>query len=388
MDRLELLEILERGEDSKHQFKRDITNATQAAAEMAAFANSKGGKLVIGVENDGAIHGLSKQDANRISELLASATSNQVNPPLNPISENHLFDEGIVIVLFIEEGLQKPYITNEGIVWVKTASDKRKVTAKEELRRIFADADFVHADEVPVNYTTTNDLDMSFFEEYYQQHAGYSWQEEDLPFGRLISSMDILKEDKLTLGGLLLFGKNPQRFKSQFLIRAIHFQGNDETADTYLDSEDITGKLAIQFANSLAFVKRNIKKIQGNQDRNSQGKWNIPEIVFEELIANALLHRDYFINAPIRMFIFDNRIELISPGKLPNNLTVDNIRVGISVSRNPLLVSFATKTKPPFGIKYRGAGTGIRRALRAWPQIQLYNQTDSNQFKVIIPFQE
>lgn len=388
MDRLELLEILERGEDSKHQFKRDITNATQAAAEMAAFANSRGGKLVIGVENDGTIHGLSRHDANRISELLASAASNQVNPPLNPISENHMFDEGIIIVLFVEEGYQKPYITNQGIVWVKTASDKRKVTAKEELRRIFADSDFIHADEVPVNNSTINDIDMSFFEEYYQQHAGYSWKEENLTFDRLISSMDILKEDKLTLGGLLLFGNNPQRFKSQFLIRAIHFQGNDETADTYLDSEDITGKLALQFTNALAFVKRNIQKVQGNQGRNSQGLWNIPEIVFEELIANALLHRDYFINAPIRLFIFDDRIELISPGRLPNNLTVENIRAGISLSRNPLLVSFATKTQPPFGIKYRGAGTGIRRALRASPQIQLYNQTDNNQFKVIIPFRE
>lgn len=93
-----------------------------------------------------------------------------------------------------------------------------------------------------------------------------------------------------------------------------------------------------------------------------------------------LLHRDYFISAPWRLFLFDNRIELISPGCLPNNLTVENIRNGVSVIRNPLVTSFATKELP-----YRGIGTGIRRALADIPSLELRSDHDQNLFTATVP---
>jgi ATP-dependent DNA helicase RecG len=101
--------------------------------------------------------------------------------------------------------------------------------------------------------------------------------------------------------------------------------------------------------------------------------------VLEELIANALIHRDYFISAPIRIFIFNNRVEIISPGHLPNNLTIENIKSGNSNIRNPILASFATKLLP-----YRGLGSGIRRALKAYPNIDFIDDRDNNLFKAII----
>ena len=123
----------------------------------------------------------------------------------------------------------------------------------------------------------------------------------------------------------------------------------------------------------------NIKHIQGKQGVNSLGKLEIPRVVFEEIIANALVHRDYFISAPIRVFIFVDRIEVISPGHLPNNLTIANIKAGNSNARNPVLASFANHILP-----YRGYGSGILRALKNYPAIDFIDDRDGNLFKVII----
>ena len=101
----------------------------------------------------------------------------------------------------------------------------------------------------------------------------------------------------------------------------------------------------------------------------------------EELLSNALIHRDFFISAPIRIFIFIDRIEIISPGHLPNHLTIENIKNGNSNIRNPIFASFATKILP-----YRGLGNGIRRALRAYPSIEFIDDRDSCLFKAIITF--
>src|SRR5690348_9829997 len=91
------------------------------------------------------------------------------------------------------------------------------------------------------------------------------------------------------------------------------------------------------------------------------------------------MHRDYFISAPIRILVFDDRIDIISPGHLPNNLTVANIRSGTSNIRNPVIASFATRVLP-----YRGLGTGIVRALREYPRIDLMDDRERNEFRVTI----
>ena len=125
------------------------------------------------------------------------------------------------------------------------------------------------------------------------------------------------------------------------------------------------GRLPEMFAGAMAFVMRNLRKIQAGRGVNAPGVPEIPPAVFEELLVNALAHRDYLVSAPIRLFIFDNRIEIISPGHLPNNLTVAKIRTGNSNIRNPILVSYIAKGMLP----YRGLGSGIKRALEHWPDI-------------------
>lgn len=101
--------------------------------------------------------------------------------------------------------------------------------------------------------------------------------------------------------------------------------------------------------------------------------------MFEELIANAIIHRDYFISAPIRILIFNDRIEIISPGHLPNNLTIENIKLGNSNIRNPILASFAPRALP-----YRGLGSGILRVLKEYPNVEFIDERIENVFRVIV----
>jgi ATP-dependent DNA helicase RecG len=134
------------------------------------------------------------------------------------------------------------------------------------------------------------------------------------------------------------------------------------------------------FDDSLAFVLRNLHKVQAGRGVNAPGEPEIPPAVFEELLVNALMHRDYLVSASIRLFIFDNRIDIVSPGHLPNNLTVEKIRLGNSIIRNPILVSYASKGILP----YRGLGSGIKRALEAWPQIEFFDDRDGCLFTATV----
>lgn len=129
-------------------------------------------------------------------------------------------------------------------------------------------------------------------------------------------------------------------------------------------------------ANTASQHIRSLRKIQARQGVNAPGVPEIPPSVFEELLVNALMHRDYLISAPIRLFVFDNRIEIISPGHLPNNLTVPKIRAGNSNIRNPILVSYVAKGMLP----YRGLGSGIKRALGDWPDIDFTDDREGNLF--------
>lgn len=164
-----------------------------------------------------------------------------------------------------------------------------------------------------------------------------------------------------------------------FIVKCVSYPGNDIHVSEYLDSQDISGLLKDVFDQSVSFIQRHLKRIQKDKNVNSLGEPEIPRIVLEEIVANALIHRDFFISAPIRIFIFSDRIEIISPGHLPNNLTIENIKNGNSNIRNPILASFATKLLP-----YRGLGNGIRRAIKAYPDIDFINDNEGNLFTCIM----
>jgi len=379
METIELLQILAKGEDSLNQFKKNVTNPDSMAAEIVAFCNGQGGTIYIGVDDDGSVSGLSSGDIQRLNQLISNVASQHIIPAVNPMTQNILIDDKLILVLKIPKGMNKPYHDKNGIFWVKSGSDKRKATSREEIQRLFQSSGLVHADESPANALTIIDLDMDYFRNFFQKRYGETLEEQSLSLVQTITNMNLGNEGELNLTGALLFSKNPSSRLPSFIVKAGAFPGEKITTDTYIDSRDIKGKMSDIFQQTMNFVFSNIKHIQGDQSINSPGQYEIPRIVLEELIVNALVHRDYFISAPIRVFVFSNRIEIISPGHLPNNLTLENIKAGNSNSRNPVLASFANQILP-----YRGYGSGILRALENYSAINFEDDRDGNLFRVTI----
>lgn len=386
MEAIELIELLLRGEDSHTQFKQaqDIRNATSLAAEMVAFANAEGGHILIGVDDLGSIVGITQDDIRRLNNLVSNVASENVRPPINPITENVSTEKGLVMVVTIREGLSKPYADNQGVFWMKSGANKRPVTSREEIQRMMQRAGLVHADEVPVEGTTLNSLDDNHFNGFFQKQYGRSvkqaLEDSGLTIAQLLNNLGLAKDETLNLAGLILFGRDPQRHRPAFVVKAVSFVGNDPAGVKYRDSEDIGGCLRDMHSRTMSFITRNLHRLQGDKDFNTEGDLELPVVAIEELVVNMLLHRDYFISAPWRIMIFDNRIELISPGALPNNLTIENISNGVSVIRNPLIASFATKELP-----YRGIGTGILRAMAAAPDLMLESDHERNLFIARVP---
>ena len=188
------------------------------------------------------------------------------------------------------------------------------------------------------------------------------------------------EKGKLNLAGVLLFAERPEWILPQFVIKAIRYPGNEIHTTDYLDTEDFYGPIRKVFEEAQAFIMRNLHKVQAGRSVNSPGLPEIPPPAVEELLVNALVHRDYLVSAPIRLFVFDNRIEIVSPGHLPNNLTVEKIKAGNSNIRNPILVSYAAKGLLP----YHGLGSGITRALRSWPHIDFVDDHESCLFTAVI----
>ena len=379
MNETELLKTLARGEDSRHQFKENISNVDSLAAELVAFSNSGGGTLIVGVNDAGEVLGLTTADIGRLNQLLSNAASQSVRPPIHPISLNVQTARGLLMVIQTPDGLNRPYTDNQGRIWVKSGADKRHVTAREEMQRLFQQAGLIYADEIPVTGTTVVDIDHRALEEYFESRYREPLEETDQSLERLLRNMGLVRDGALTLAGLLLFAKKPERFRPAFMIKAVALPGRELHETRYLDSEDIFDHLAGQYQRGLAFIKRNLHYVQGDQGINSLGILEIPEIALQELLVNALIHRDYFISAPIRLLVFADRVEIDNPGHLPNHLNVEQIRYGLSNMRNPLLASHATHLLP-----YRGLGSGIPRALKAWPGIELVDDRAGNQFKAII----
>lgn len=165
------------------------------------------------------------------------------------------------------------------------------------------------------------------------------------------------------------------------MVKAVSFFGNDLASCQYRDTKELLGNMPRLYEQCIAFLKGNLHNLQERgASFNTLGKLEIAQDVLQEVVQNALVHRDLLRPAPIRIFVFDNRVEIISPGALAGGLTEDDIRNGKTYQRNPYMATFATNA-----LYYRGIGSGIVRILAEHPDIQLENDDRAQEFKVTIP---
>jgi len=384
MNETELIKIISFGETGKVQFKRGFENQDKIAAEMIAMANAKGGMILFGVEDKtGDIVGLDYTDIQNIGNRTATIASDLVKPQVYIMTEVVSINGKNILIVQIDEGIAKPYKDVNGTIWMKQGGDKRKLTDNNEILRLFQQKGMFFADEMIIPDTGASDVNKEKVIAYIGRLRNDSDESEVILNDILLQNLGIIKNSQLTLGGLLFFAKKPQKYRQAFCVKAISFYGNSIGGLHYRDSRDITGTIPDMYLESMLFFKQNLRHEQKGQNFNSTGILEISEIALEELVQNALIHRDYTQNSPVRMMVFDNRIEIISPGCLPNNLTVEKIKLGYAVVRNNLLASFSSRL-----LRYRGFGSGIIRAMENQPDIELINDEDGNQFIAKIPREE
>ena len=382
---VKLMDIIQDGEIGGVQFKEKLPQANSMSHEIVAMSNSIGGMILLGInDKTGEIAGLSPEQIEYADRKIAEYADNlkpvvYVSTEVVRITEADTVKR--ILAVHVPEGINKPYKTAQGEIYIKQGSNKRLMTDNFEILRLFQQSGNLSADEMEVYDTSIDDVDEQCFSDYFVREFKETFQAKGLTYEEALKAKRVMKNGRLMLAGLLFFGKHPQNIKPAFTIKAVSFFGNDLAATMYRTKpEDFKGTIPMLFKQGMDFFRSHLRHAQKGQDFNSVGILEISEIALVELLQNALVHRDYFKNSPIRLFLFDDRIENISPGKLPNGLTVEDIQYGNPAIRNNQIAMFSSHTLP-----YSGLGSGLKRAIKEQPDMEFINDVDGLQFIVKIP---
>lgn len=401
----DILKQINAGEVSGVQFKERILDKYDIACELVAFSNSHGGKLVVGIKDKtGETNALSYSEVQETTNLLSDIASENVVPSILIKIDTVEVEDGNLVVATVKEGLNKPYHDNKGIVWVKNGADKRKVFDNAELAEMMTDCGSFAPDEAGVRDATVNDLDATTIKQFLGNRfdrvlenkglTGDAFNEASLDMicsaiakghdcEKILRNLRFIRPDgSLTVAAMLLFGKYTQRWLPMMTAKCICFAGNSVGSKVFRDKvndADMEGNLLHQYDTIMDFFTRNLHNVQVGEEFNSMGKLEIPYTSLVEFTVNSLVHRSLNMKAPVRIFIFDNRVEIHSPGALPNGLTIDDIKAGTSMPRNMFLFNNAIYLLP-----YTGVGSGITRALDEDINVTFMNNDKAQEFVITV----
>ena len=401
----DILKQIKAGEVSGVQFKERILDKYDIACELVAFSNSHGGKLVVGIKDKtGETNALSYLEVQETTNLLSDIASENVVPSILIKIDTVEVEDGNLVIATVKEGLNKPYHDNKGIVWVKNGADKRKVFDNAELAEMMTDCGSFAPDEAGVRDATVNDLDATTIKQFLGNRfervlekkglTGDAFNEASLDMicsaiakghdcEKILRNLRFIRPDgTLTVAAMLLFGKYTQRWMPMMTAKCICFAGNSIGSKVFRDKvndADMEGNLLHQYDTIMDFFTRNLHNVQVGDEFNSMGKLEIPYTSLVEFTVNSLVHRSLNMKAPVRIFIFDNRVEIHSPGALPNGLTIEDIKAGTSMPRNMFLFNNAIYLLP-----YTGVGSGITRALDEDINVTFMNNDKAQEFVITV----
>lgn len=354
MTKLELLELIQNGENSWVEFKRDDRRtrdfSEDFAKEIVAFSNGKGGKIIMGVEDDGNITGLSEAG---FEEWVMNVCRTLVRPGVIPFYEEIEIDQlHRVATVHIDMGYSKPYYIERGerkVYYIRVGSISREAT-REELIRLAQSSGAYHYDVAPVPSTSIESLDQYELTKYFKKYRSKDLSAlQQVEVKNLLINSDILKQTEYgevaTVGGLLFFGKEPQRYLPQSGITFAYFEGTEVTED-YFERVDIEGTVTKLIEETVRLIQKNIPHITHIKGLKRK-EISIPKKVLREAVTNAVAHRDYTIlGAKVRVYVYADRIEVRSPGSLPNTVTIEKMKVGgVSVARNHFIINYLVEFK-------------------------------------------
>ena len=360
MHKTELQELIRNGENSGVEFKRDDIHVSKLAKEITALLNLKGGYILLGVEKSGEVTGLTRPPE-KAEEWVMEAARTHVQPAAIPFWEVLVWDEGKIVgvVSLPPDAPDKPYKVKRSSAWVtqvRVGTTSRDATREEE-ERLYQQSGRLQYGMKPVLGATLDAIDRRRLRDYFIRILrGKSLDDDgDNGWQTLLTNLDLAVSYEgrtvVTVDGMILFGKNPKRYLPQTGIRAISYLGEVPDYATRAD-ENLTGALvplgskdgtvveAGLVDSAWDFIRRNTTSSSYLEGARRIDRWDYPEQVVREAIVNAVVHRDYSIaGTDIMLMVFSNRLEIQSPGKLPNTVTPEGIRSGLRYARNQTLVN-------------------------------------------------
>ena len=360
--RSELLDMISNGENSLVEFKRDDLEADALARELVAFSNTYGGKLLLGVEDDGTVTGINRAD---LEQWVVNICRDKIRPEIVPsfeIMKNVKNGRDVAIVSVLRSYAVHAFWRNKSNRYLIRVGSQCREASQEELRRLFHQKGSLHAELMPVSGATIADLDRRRLRDYFGRI-----RQQDIPddpdenaWKKLLVNNELMternaetmSEEGVSVACMLLFGKNPNRFLPQAGISAFAFHGTEKDYDTrerqqirgaltHLldDAGDIVENGIVEQA--LEFVRRNTRATTRSEGAR---RFSVPmytDDVLREGLVNSVSHRDYLMTGTdIELSVFDDRLEIVSPGRLLNGMTPERMRAGARSHRNPLLVHF------------------------------------------------
>lgn len=388
MLKAELMELIANRESSGVEFKRDTVENFRLAQEIVAFANFMGGAILLGVDDTGDISGITRSN---LEEWVMELCRVKIDPPIIPYFEivRHVEPGKDVAVLRVLPGPDKPYArVHEGrrSYFIRVGSTSREA-GREELERMFQESGRLRYGQKPVPGSTLDEFDFRRLESYFSRVVKQKCpaQEDREGWGRMLRNLEFAVETEggsaATVDGLLLFGRNPRRFLPQSGVRAIAYPGT-EPGYAVIADQDLIGPITPLFGprkalleaglidQALDFIARHTQPESRVVRGRRVDKPAYPQAALRETVVNAIAHRDYSVaGAEIQINVFQDRLEVVSPGRLPNSATVEAIKTGFRYARNQLLVNVLRD------YSYVDArGMGIR--FKLIPEMRRHNKTE------------
>ncbi|MEA1049120.1 ATP-binding protein [Lamprobacter modestohalophilus] len=387
MLRQELEELIANGESSGLELKRDDVRPEQLAKEIVALANVQGGRILLGVEDDGQISGLQRTDA---QDWVLNVFRDKVHPQIIPFYEEVRLDDDVRVgVISLAPGISKPYVVRHNgreEIYIRMGN-RSEIASREQQLRLFETGGLLHAETLPVAGTSIDSLDLDRLDFYLRQIIqdpdmpcdGAEWQQRLLGLG--LMAEDGLGHQTASIAGILGFGVQPRRALRQAGLRIMVFDSREKTYATKLDSvidgpfvarrkrsasgsaQHVDDGLIEKLASTLRpFISRDAAEIDESMRR--QTLWDYPWEAVREVVINALAHRDWTRSVDIEISCYSDRLEVISPGRLQNAMTIAKMIAGQRSPRNPILMDILRD----YGyVEARGMGvrTKVIPAMRA-----------------------
>ncbi|MBA3724864.1 MAG: putative DNA binding domain-containing protein [Armatimonadetes bacterium] len=352
MTKLELRDTILNGESSGIELKRDDIQTHDLAKELVAFLNLEGGSVLLGVEDDRTVSGITRPD---LEEWVMNVCRDMIRPPVIPFYEviREVEPGEDVAVVRVNPGFNVHSLRRSGrdFYYIRVGTTSREAST-EELARLFQQRGEFRAELRPVNGAALPDLDLRRLTDYFSRVRNQDAPElgDDEGWTQLLINTEIMVDEGVTMAGLLLFGKNPNRFLPQSGIDAIAFPGVEkdyaarERAALRGPLTPLCSEVGEIVENGLVeqgveFVRRSTgvtAELEGGARRVERPDY--PESAVREAIVNALIHRDYLLSGTdIEVSIYSDRLEVVSPGRLPNGITPERMRTGTRAARNQLV---------------------------------------------------